>query len=248
MIDFCPLQKLFFYRFTKFPWFQTPHSPFFLLGLTFSKFNFPKFSPKSLCGTFIHFWYKMPAKVDLIYYRTSHLHHCHVCYCCVVLCCCLTCSPRGDDTSEVKWWMCFLPKPSLTAVPVGFHFLSDVLTWNRLHKLGRSEVPAPLCHRWWVQPMGSWTQTTRLIPTLRLQLRQRRWSMRPSRCHTAASPLLHVHLSLPLFSSLPLSLWVSLLPPFAMQWNCDSPPPPLLSSCSCRYYPLSDCFYAWKLM
>lgn len=108
-----------------------------------------------------------------------------------------------------------------------------------------------LCHRWSARPTGSWMQTIhwRLIPTLRLQLRQRwKWSMRPSMCHTPATTLLHVHLLLPLFPAFPPSFSLGLsLSLFAMLWNCGSPHPQL-SSCSRPSYLLSDCVGFWSLL
>lgn len=109
-----------------------------------------------------------------------------------------------------------------------------------------------LCHRWSARPTGSWTQMIhwRLTPTLPSRLRQRwRWSTRRSRCHTAATPLLFVHLSLLLFPSLPLSASLS-LSLFAMLWNCEAPPknpaqPTQLSSCFCLAYLLSACVGSW---
>lgn len=111
-----------------------------------------------------------------------------------------------------------------------------------------------LRHRWSARPTGSWMQTIHwpFIPALRLQLRQRwKWSTRPSTCRTPATPLLLVHLSLPLFPFLPLSVSLSL---FAMLWNCESPPPlpavilllPLLSSvCLCGFLiSTAACLYA----
>lgn len=70
-----------------------------------------------------------------------------------------------------------------------------------------------LRHRWSARPTGSWTRTIhwRLIPTLRLQLRQRwKWSTRLSTCHTPTTPALLVHLLLPLIPALLCCLSLSL--------------------------------------
>lgn len=107
-----------------------------------------------------------------------------------------------------------------------------------------------LCHRWSARPTGSWIQTIhwQLIPTLRLQLRQRwKWSTRPSMCHTPATPLLHVHLSLPLFPTLPLYLSLSLSLSFCYAVDLWQPPPPAVILLLPSYLP-SDCVGFWSLL
>lgn len=132
-------------------------------------------------------WYEMQAR---------NAHSCCLPVLPVMLCCCSlklfgVCFQRGGSQTK---WMGF--EISIAAGPVSH------CCWSNTR----------LCRRWSARPMGSWTQTIRwqFIPTLRSRLRQRwKWSTRPSMSHTPATPLPHVHLSLPLFSSLPLSLSLS---------------------------------------
>ncbi len=152
-------------------------------------------------------------------------------------------SSAVPGSEEVNW---FLTGNLCTATqPVFSHWLQPTseLFWSNTR----------LCCRWSARPTGSWMQTIRwqLIPTLRSQLRQRwKWSTRPSMCHTPATPLLRVHLSLPLFPALPLYLSLSLSLTFCYAVKLWQPPTPTpqLSSCSCPSYLLSDCVGFWSLL
>lgn len=131
--------------------------------------------------------------------------------------------------------------------------------WTDANVQGSVWTHAHLCHRWSVQPTGSWMQTIRWprTPTLRSRLRQKwKWSTRPSTCHTPATPLLHAHLSLPLSPTLPLCLPVFLSLPLATfcyaveKWQ---PPPPavilllcLLSSVWLCGFLTADCLVCFS--
>lgn len=159
---------------------------------------------------------------------------------------------RKKQTESCHLFLCYWcvivfepEKLSITAGPVFLGFFALIVANVLTVFLSNTH----LRHRWSARPTGSWMQTIHwpFIPALRLQLRQRwKWSTRPSTCRTPATPLLLVHLSLPLFPFLPLSVSLSL---FAMLWNCESPPPhSQLSSCFCPSYLPSACVGFWSLL